>query len=254
MRKALSLAVVLVAAAAVAAPPLFNSPTESKWTLAKGPASLGTITLLTSANASRTELRAAKPPVSVMLGGNGKVWVRATGGDVELATLSAVTPEQAAMTALLLPFTTAAGDKVESKDGKVTSYAFRGSKATYTYDAKGPSAISLDVNGAKYTLKRTSSSASTADASNFAIRPKSGASSRLARLGGDLLGPSSSTVSATAGTRGAGTKGLKLADGGDYGAVEKLENRDANWKGKMDKALDDFQKEGKVGKAREEQQ
>ena len=109
----------------------------------------------------------------------------------------------------------------------------------------------IEVN--QYTLTRTSLTSSNADASNFAVRPMKSASSRLARLSGDLLGPSDTSVAATAGGRGVGTKGLKLNDGGDYGAVEKLENRDAAWKEKLATALTEFQKAGKIGKSREEQ-
>ncbi|HSP15901.1 MAG TPA: hypothetical protein VLV78_14240 [Thermoanaerobaculia bacterium] len=246
---------LLLASASVvlAAPPLFKAATESKWILATGTKSLGTVTLLTSSSGTRAEVRATSGPVTTYLGGNGNVWVRASGGDVELSTISATTPQSTAAAALLLPFTTTTNDVVETKDGKVTSYRFRGAKATYTYDARGPSKVDLESGGARFTLTRTSASNSTADASNFAIRPKKSAGSRLARLSGDLLGPSDTNVSATAGGRGAGTKGLKLKDGGDYAAVEKLEQRDANWKAKLDSALDDFQKSGKVGKARENQ-
>ncbi len=246
---------LLVAGASMvlAAPPLFNAATESKWILSTGSRSLGTITVLTSSSGTRAELRATSGTVTTYLGGNGNVWLRASGGDVELSIISAATPEANAAAALLLPFTTTKSDVVETKDGKVTAYRFRGAKATYTYDAKGPSKVDLESGGAKFTLTRTSLSTSTAGASNFAIRPKKSAASKLARLSGDLLGPSDTSVSATAGGRGAGTKGLTLKDGGDYAAVEKLEQRDANWKMKLDSALDDFQKSGKVGKAREEQ-
>ncbi len=244
---------VLIASAAFAAPPLFNGASESKWTLASGTKSLGTITLLTSSAGTRAEVRGASGIVTTYLGGNGNVWLRASGGDVELSTISAATPESNAAAALLLPFTMTKNDAVETKDGKVTAYRFRGAKAAYTYDAKGPSKVDLESGGAKFTLTRISFSTSTAAASNFAIRPKKSAASKLARLSGDLLGPSDTSVSATAGGRGAGTKGLKLKDGGDYAAVERLEQRDANWKTKLDSALDDFQKSGKVGKAREEQ-
>jgi hypothetical protein len=241
------------AASGFAATPLFSGATESKWILASGTKSLGTVTLLTSSAGTRAEVRATSGPVTTYLGGNGTVWMRASGGDVELSTISAATPESTAAVALLLPFTTTKSDAVETKDGKVTAYKFRGAKATYGYDAKGPVKVELEMGGAKYTLTRTSASPSTADASNFAIRSRKSTSSKLARLSGDLLGPSDTSVSATAGGRGAGNSGLTLKDGGDYAAVKKLEDRDANWKAKLDTALDEFQKSGKVGKARENQ-
>ena len=254
MRSVLSLAIVAGAVLfAAAATPLFNTPTESKWSVTQGSKSIGTITLLTSAAGTRAEFHPTSGAVSTLLGGNGSVWVRASGGDVDLATISATTPETTTATALLLPFSPMKTDAVETKSGKVTSYKFRGANADYTYDSKGPSKVEIDLSGKRYTLTRTSISASNADAATFAIRPRKGAASRLARLSGDLLGPSDTSVSATAGARGAGNKGLKLKDGGDYSAVEKLENRDAGWKKKLDNALTDFQKSGKVGKAREDQ-
>jgi hypothetical protein len=214
--------------AILAAVSLFSTPTESKWTVTKGATAAGTVTLLTSAKGVRAEWRAAAPksPLVVFLGGNGKVWVRETGGDVELAAYKGGVEKQF-----------------------IPALLFTDAKAKYTKDAKGPSAVEV----AGYKLTRKSLASSNADALNFAIRPKKSAATRLASLSGGLLGPSQSTVSPTAGGRGVGTKGLKLADGGDYAAVESVENRDAAWKEKMDGALAAFQKEGKVGKAREEE-
>ncbi len=205
---------------------LFSTPTESKWIVTKGGTAAGTVTLLTSSSGSaRAELRTSpKSPVVVFLAGrDGKVWVRESGGDVELAQYKG---EKSLVPALLLT----------------------DAKAKYTKDAKGVSQV--EMNG--LVAKRTSLATSNADASNFSIRPKKGAASKLARLSGDLLGPSNSKVSATAGGRGVGTKGLKLADGGDYAAVEAIENRDAAWAEKMSDALAEFQKDGNVGKGREQ--
>lgn len=219
----------ILLSAILAAVSLFSTPTDSKWTVTKGTTTVGTVTLLTSAKGVRAEWRAAAPksPLIVFLGNNGKVWVRETGGDVELAAYKGGI-EKSIVPALL----------------------FTDAKAKYTKDAKGPSVVEV----AGHKLARKSLASSNADASNFAIRPKKSAATRLASLSGGLLGPSQSTVSPTAGGRGVGTKGLKLADGGDYAAVESVENRDAAWKEKMDDALAAFQKEGKVGKGREEEQ
>ncbi|MEA2490400.1 MAG: hypothetical protein QOH21_2192 [Acidobacteriota bacterium] len=226
MRKFLLLVVVLGAASARAAtPPLFPGATESKWKVTKGTAAAGSVTLLTSASGVRAEWRAdAKAPVTIFLGGQGKVWVRETGGDAELSA-----------------------HKGGIEMSIVPALVFTDAKATYKKDEKGV----VEVQTGGYTLTRTSLSTSKADASNFAIRPKKSASSRLASMGG-LLGSSQSNVSATAGGRGAGTKGLKLADGGDYAAVEAVENRDAKWTNLQD-VLAKFQKEGKIGKERENQ-
>lgn len=230
MRSFLGVVVLLTATAAVAAPqPLFPGATESKWKVAKGTTAAGTVTLLTSATGVRAEYRgtAAKAPVVIFLGGQGKVWVRESGGDVEVASFQG-----------------------GAEKTFVPALVYNDAKAKYKKDDKGVS----EVQAGGYTLTRTSLGTSKAAAENFAVRPKKGASARLASLSGGLLGPSQSNVSATAGGRGVGTKGLKLADGGDYAAVESIENRDAAWAGKMDDALAEFQKQGKVGKSREEEE
>jgi hypothetical protein len=222
-----------VVLAVLAAVSLISGNTESRWTVSKGSTSVGTITLLTSASAARAEWRVpGKPATTVFLGSGGKVWLRTTGGDVDIATISTSSLENRLASALLLP------------DSK---------QATYSYDAKGASKVEVKSAGQTYILTRASLTTSNADASNFTVRPKKSASSRLARLSGDLLGPSDTSVAATAGGRGVGTKGLKLNDGGDYSAVENLENRDAAWKEKLSTALTEFQKDGKIGKSREDQ-
>jgi hypothetical protein len=209
--------------AILAAAALISGNTESKWTATRGKTTVGTVTLLTSNAGKRAEWRTAgKSAITVFLANNGKVWMRESGGDVEMASIKPVAPEHWIVPALLM----------DSKDSKE---------------------LEVKAGSDTYTLTRTSLSSSNADASNFTVRPKKGAASRLARLSGDLLGPSDTSVAATAGGRGVGTKGLKLNDGGDYTAVEKLENRDAAWKDKMATALDEFQKDGKVGKSRENQ-
>lgn len=247
--------VLLLAASAAlaAAPALFHSPTDSKWTVSKGSVKAGTITLLTGASGTRAEFRSPTGTLTTLLGGNGAVWMRTSGGDVELSKMDSATAETTAAAALLLPFTTSTGDSVETKNGNAKSYRFRGAVANYTSDSRGASRVEVESGGHTYTLTRTSISSSSADASTFAIRPKKSAASKLARLSGNLLGPSDTSVSATAGARGAGNPGLKLKDGGDYAAVEKLEKRDTRWKAKLDTALTEFQKSGKVGKAREDQ-
>lgn len=227
MRKWMAVVVLFAASAVFAAPqPLFPGATESKWKITKGTTAAGTVTLLTSSSGVRAEFRGteAKAPAIVFLGSQGKVWVRQTGGDVELSAYKGGY-ERTIVPALL----------------------YVDSVAKYKNDAKG----ALEVQAGGYTLTRTTLGASTADKSNFEIKSRKGASTRLASLGG-LLGSSQSNVSATAGGRGAGTKGMKLKDGGDYAAVEAVEDRDAKWSN-LDDVLAAFQKEGKVGKSREDQ-
>jgi hypothetical protein len=247
-------ALLLTATSALAAPALFNEPSESKWSVSRGKTAAGTITLLTGSQGTRGEWRGTGQSAStVFLGGQGRVWQRVPGGDVELATISATTTENLTVPALLLPFTISGSEKVNVKDGKPSSYSYRGAKATYRYDAKGLAGVDITNADGTYTLTRTSLSTSRAAADTFTIRPKKTAASRLASLSGDLLGSSDNSVSATAGGRGAGHEGLKLKDGGDYDQVAKLEKRDKAWRAKLDDALREFQKSGKVGKERENQ-
>jgi hypothetical protein len=221
-----------VLAVLLAAAPLLSPNTESKWKVMKGAAQLGTVTVLSSPSASRAEWKTSdKGGAEIYIGTGGKGWMRAAGGDIEVSTLKADLPQRIVIPALLAPFGGESSAKVDS-------------------DSKGATKITITSGKDTYTLTRTSIQASNADASNFTVRPKSGAASRLASLSGNLLGNSDTSVAATAGGRGAGTKGLKLADGGDYDAVEKLENRDANWEKKMDSGLEKFQKSGKVGRNR----
>jgi hypothetical protein len=241
MRKAIGAVMVMCAAAAYAAAPGVVSPgTQSTFNVTSGGKTLGMMTLLTSTSAARAEWKPSsggKAVATTVYIADGKtVWLRATGGDVDLATFSNNFFQHVAAEALLA-------------SGRPASATIRGMKVTYTYDSKGATRIEIGAT----TLTRMTMATSNADASNFVVRPKSSSGSRLAALTGSLLGPSDKSVSATAGTRGAGQKGLKLADGGDYGAVEKLENRDANWRAKLDDALAAFQREGKVGKSRENQ-
>src|SRR5712691_526591 len=87
---------VLTAAAVV------TGNTESKWTVTKGSTTLGTMTLLTSASAARAEWRAAgKTSTTVFLANGGKVWLRTTGGDVELSTIRSSAVENVLAPALL---------------------------------------------------------------------------------------------------------------------------------------------------------
>ena len=244
--------VALTAAAALAALPLMKSAGESKWSVTRDGKEIATLTLLANGTSgSRAEWKSkVGGPATIFLGGNGKVWVRGAGGDVELSSYPGNGLEKVLAPALLLPFTTTGTDKVETPAGKPWSYSYGGAHARYQHDARGVSTIDVTANGSSYLVTRQTATDKTMDAALFTVRPKKGAASRLARLSGDLLGPSDKSVSASAGGRGVGGSGLKFADGGDYGSLERLEARDAGWKEKLPLALGEFQKSGKVGKER----
>lgn len=204
---------MVMAVAALALLAAGKPGTESKWEVKKGSSAVATVTLLTSAGGDqRAEWKASasKAPI-VFLSTRNVVWVRQSGGDIELK------------------------DYKGGAEKTVVPALFAGKSS---------------IDG--YKLTKLSSHSSNADASTFTIRPKKGAAQRLSRLSGDLFGPTSSSASATAGGRGVGGSGLKLKDGGNYDALTKLEERDAGWKTKLDDALTEFQKDGKVGKERSE--
>jgi hypothetical protein len=191
---------------------------ESKWNVKKGSATIAAVTLLHEDGKARAEWKKdAKSSPIVFLSGDGKLWVRESGGDVESKDYEGGA-EASIVPALI---------KNADKQAKLT------------------------IAGG-YTATRTSLANKSIDAAEFTVRPKKGAAQRLARLSGDLFGPTTSGASATAGGRGASGSGLKLKDGGNYDELTKLENRDAEWKSKLDSALTEFQKDGKVGKERSE--
>ncbi len=240
---------VLAAAAALAAPALFQSATESTWAVTSAGKGVATVTLLTDGTNVRAEWKASAGAPVVFVGTGGKLWLKQTGGDIELASAPGAVEKQV-VPALLLPYLADAKGKTTLASGKVATYAYGTSTATYTWDPKGPATVEVTSGAKSWTLTRkTVGKPASAQASLFLVQPKKTASTRLAAVAGGLLGPADRSVSATAGGRGV-EKGAKFADGGDYDALAKLETRDEQWSAKLDKALEKFQKEGKVGAAR----
>jgi hypothetical protein len=244
---------MLFGATLYAAPSLFTTPTQSKWSVTSGGKPVATVTLVTDGSHVRADWSSAAGS-SAFIGSDSKIWVRQSSGDVDLATYRGGN-DKIVVPALLLPFTTSEGDKVELKSGKASTYSYKlGSSvsAKYTWDAKGPSAITVAAGAKSYSVTRTSAQKLAAnDASLYAVHPKKGAATQMSKLAGNLFGKSDTSVSATAGPRGAGEKGLKFSDGGNYEAVKAIEDRDEASKQQMQQELLRFQKEGKIGQARE---
>lgn len=245
---------LLIAAAifvVAAAPPLFKVPTESRWTVTSGDKPVATVIVLTDGKSVRAEWKPVAPGATVVfLGGSEKLWVRGSGGDVEFARYKGGL-ESTIVPALTLPFTTAANAKVEEKAGKLSAYSFGTSKAAYTYDASGPSAVSVTAGGKTYAVARSMvGKPAVSDASLYVVRPRKTAVSQISQAAGNIFGGPDSSVSATAGARGVG-RGKAFADGGDYAALEQLETRVDQNKEKIESALTSFQKEGKVGESQE---
>ncbi|HUP66294.1 MAG TPA: hypothetical protein VM557_13540 [Thermoanaerobaculia bacterium] len=240
---------VMVALLAHAAPPLFPAASESQWTVSSGGAQVATIALLTDGKSVRAEWKSGQVPV-VFVGTDSKVWVKRSGGDVELASHDGGI-ESLIAPALLLPYTASTSSKTELSGGRTSIYTYPGAKASYKYDGNAPLSVEIAAGGKTYLVTRTGlKKPASVDASLYTVRPKTTATSQISRLAGNLLGPSDRKVSATAGGRGVKPV-TKLADGGDYDALQQLEERDAAWKESMGEALLEFQQSGRVGGSRE---
>lgn len=255
--KRIRFAILAVAAAAtVESAHLFSKASETKWSVTANGRPAGTITLFSDSARARAEYKSSpSAPTVVYIAANGKIWLKSAGGDVELAATTSSSVDRIIAPALLLPVTVSAKDRVTPKSGAVTSYEYTPgapARASYKHDASG--AVSVEITSGKQTfsLTRTSHAAKAAAAAMFEVRPRAGATTRMSRLAGDLFGPSDSSVSATAGTRGV-ERGDEFADGGDHAALAALEARDARWKSSLDEALEEFQKDGRIGPARGDQ-
>lgn len=240
-----------ITGALFAAPAWFTSPTETRWSVVSGGKALGTIVLTTNGKSVRAEWSGdSKTPKVLFIGADGKIWVRSGSGDLELADYRGAA-EKNFVPALLLPFTVSGSDKLTFEKGKAATYAYNSgaaTRATYQYDAKGVSSSTVTSGQKTYLLQRTSIAPGGASATLYEVRPRKGAATKIARLSGDLFGPTDRSVSATAGGRGV-DKGPSFADGGDYDALSKLEARDETWEENLEAALNEFQAEGKVGAA-----
>lgn len=254
--KRLLLTAIILSGFSAHAGTLYSKPAETKWNVTADGASVGVVTLLSNGSSVRAEWKTSpSSPAVTYLGSGGKVWLKAAGGDVELSATSGSGADRLIVPALLLPSTISPKTKVTSAGGKVSAYSYTVKspvKATYKHDASGVSEVVVVAAGKTYKLTRSAFAAKAHDASLFTLRPKKTASSRMASLAGDLLGPSDASVSATAGGRGV-ERGAEFADGGDYAALALLEARDRQWSANLDAALEEFQRTGSVGSARGDQ-
>jgi hypothetical protein len=245
---------LFITAAVLAAPPLFSTPTRTEWQVKSGSKAVASIVLLTDGMRARVEWKSSPSAApTVFLATDQKLWARNPGSDLALADFKG-TVEKTVAPALLLPVTTSAKDPVELKGGKVVSYTYKMAgasvKSVYHYDAKGIVSIEVSAGAKTYELKRVSSAKGGSDPALYVVHSKKGAGEKISKLAGNLFGQSDTSVSVSAGTRGAGKEGLKLDDGGDYDALAALEKRDDQWTAKLPAALKEFQKEGNVGQER----
>ncbi|MFN2442245.1 MAG: hypothetical protein ABR517_06130 [Thermoanaerobaculia bacterium] len=238
-------AMAVAAAATAATAPLFSSANESRWEVQQGGKAAGTVTLLTDGRSSRTEWSSGQGAPTVFIATDGKIWVRASGGDVAMNDWKGEGKQ--VIPALLLPTTSTPRDKVDLAGGHPRSYAFGDSVAAYRWDEIGPVTIEVKSGAQTWSLTRKSAVKASADPSLYEVRAKKGGLSRLARLSDNLLGPADTSVSATAGGRGV-EKGARFKDGGDYDALAAVETTDDEIDASLETELTAFQKEGKVGR------
>jgi hypothetical protein len=248
MRKLLlfTFAMAVGAAAFAATAPLFNSSNESRWEVQDRGKAAGTVTLLTDGRSSRAEWSSGKGAPTVFIATDGKIWVRASGGDVALGDWKGAGKQ--VIPALLLPTTSSPRDKVDLAGGHPRAYAFGDSVAAYRWDETGPVSIEVKSGAEQWSLTRKSAVKASSDPSLYEVRAKKSAVGRLAKLSDNLLGPADTSVSATAGGRGV-EKGARFADGGDYDALAAVETTDDEIDATLETELARFQKEGKVGRS-----
>ena len=237
---------MLLIAGTVEAGTLFRTPTRSSWTVTKNGAAAGKVELSASGAMVRADWEPASGGATTFISREDKVWVRAEGGDSEIA--SAKHPASAFVPALLLPATTTARDRLQESSGKVSVYTFGSSTANYEWDGSGPAKVNVKDGSTTWTLVRSSVKPGAIPAATFEVRAKQGRGGRLASMAGNLLGPSNRDVSATAGVSGVDPKGVRLNDGGDWTALSKAEEMNDEFTADA-KALAEFQKSGKVGPA-----
>ena len=242
-------AVALLAVAVYAAPPLFSSASRSEWTVSDGKATIATATLTTDGTKSRVDWKPTSGATVTYIARDGKIYVKNSGGDLDLGAHKG--SEKSIVPALLLPTQTAKKDKVTATGAVISAYTFGSSTAAFTNDAKGPQVITVTSGATKYTLKRASLNAGGVTSAMFEITPKPSKLAGLKNIASNaagLGGESDTSVAASAGASGA-REGVRLADGGDYDAVDALEETDEATQKAREAQAKKFQSEGKVGKS-----
>lgn len=242
----IAVASLLLGAAGAEAATLFRTPTRTSWSVSRDGRADGTIQLSTSGTMARADWAPARGAAVTMIARDGKIWVRTNDGDVELA--DARSDAGAFLPALLLPATPSSRDRAQEANGKVSTYDFGSSTASYTWDANAPSSVAIRAGSTNWQLQRTALNPGSIAGATFEVREKQSRGSRLASLAGGLLGSSNRETSSTAGVSGVDPKGIRLQDGGDWAALEKAEALKQKFAEDADE-LEEFQESGGVGAA-----
>ena len=123
---------------------LLDTSTKSTWIVTENGETIAAATLFVEANESRVEWRADAPhSSSTFVARDGRLWIRTTRGEIDMARISAITPAYAVAAALLDPL----------KEGQRRS----GVTAKYTYDEKGATAVTVETvaGNKRWVARRT---------------------------------------------------------------------------------------------------
>lgn len=250
-RVTMALMLVVLAALPISAATALYQAGESKWFVTQGKTAVASAVVKSDGAKVRVDWAPTSGQATSFVAANGKIFVKGAKGDTDFASFKGAT-ERAIVPALLLPTTTAAGDKVVSDKKAISSYTYGANSAKYTFDAKGPSSITVTSGKTVWTLTRSSFTAGAPANTAFEVKQKESRFKSLTKQAGNLAsglgGGDDSSVGASAGVSGVG-EGTKLDEVGDYDALAELETRDEEAKETREADLKKFQKEGKVGKA-----
>ncbi len=110
-------------------PVIFSGATKSTWRFTKNGASLGTIYLFTTGGQGPVRAELVNPPNAnvIMIGREGKVWLRQEEHDIDLATLrfKGINFANSTLPLLMLPHLTHAGARAQRRDGVQVHRALR---------------------------------------------------------------------------------------------------------------------------------
>jgi hypothetical protein len=154
---------------------IFSGSTKSTWSFTKNGASLGTIHLFTTGGQGpvRAELVNLPHANVIMIGREGKVWLREEERDIDFATLrfKGINFANSTLPLLMLPHLTHAGAALELTGEMVYRYIGRFGWGLYQKDAnRTPKKIEVSAHQIDLLLERLTVEDATHDPSIFNLR------------------------------------------------------------------------------------
>lgn len=156
-------------------PVIFPGSTKSTWSFTKDGASLGTIYLFTTGGQGPVRVELVNPPNAnvIMIGREGKVWLRQEERDIDFATMrfKGINFANSTLPLLMLPHLTHAGAALELSGEMVYRYIARFGWGLYQKDANRiPIKIEVNAHQMELLLKRLTVEDTTHDPSIFNLR------------------------------------------------------------------------------------